>query len=60
MQHLYPKFGDFCELRKKLDPDGLFMNDYLRRVLEADSDVGKRSKFTEMTQFKANVAAADV
>jgi FAD-linked oxidoreductase len=29
----YPRFGDFVELRDRLDPDRLFANDYLRRVL---------------------------
>ena len=29
----YPRFGDFLGLRDRLDPDRLFANDYLRRVL---------------------------
>jgi FAD-linked oxidoreductase len=29
----YPKFGDFLKLRDRLDPDRLFTNDYLDRVL---------------------------
>jgi FAD-linked oxidoreductase len=29
----YPRFGDFLALRDRLDPDRLFGNDYLRRVL---------------------------
>ncbi|MFH7598181.1 D-arabinono-1,4-lactone oxidase [Streptomyces racemochromogenes] len=29
----YPRFGEFTELRDRLDPDRLFGNDYLRRVL---------------------------
>lgn len=29
----YPRFGDFLELRDKLDPDRVFTNDYLNRVL---------------------------
>lgn len=32
LSELYPKWGEFQELRKELDPDGVFMNDYLRRV----------------------------
>lgn len=28
----YPKFGDFLNLRDRLDPDRLFQNDYTRRV----------------------------
>jgi len=29
----YPRFGEFLALRDRLDPDRLFANDYLRRVL---------------------------
>jgi L-gulonolactone oxidase len=29
----YPRFADFLALRDRLDPDRLFANDYLRRVL---------------------------
>ncbi len=30
---LYPRFGDFVALRDRLDPDRVFANDYLERVL---------------------------
>ncbi len=30
---LYPRFGDFVALRRELDPTGIFLNDYLRRLL---------------------------
>ncbi|MGV9452398.1 D-arabinono-1,4-lactone oxidase [Streptomyces sp. NPDC003635] len=30
---IYPRFGEFTALRDRLDPDRLFQNDYLRRVL---------------------------
>ncbi|AIV33777.1 D-arabinono-1,4-lactone oxidase [Streptomyces sp. CCM_MD2014] len=30
---VYPRFGEFTALRDRLDPDRLFLNDYLRRVL---------------------------
>lgn len=30
---VYPRFGEFTALRNRLDPDRLFLNDYLRRVL---------------------------
>jgi FAD/FMN-containing dehydrogenase len=30
---LYPRFDDFLTVREKLDPQGLFANDYLDRVL---------------------------
>jgi len=29
----YPRFEEFLALRDRLDPDRLFANDYLRRVL---------------------------
>ena len=29
----YPRFGEFLSLRDRLDPERLFANDYLRRVL---------------------------
>ena len=28
---LYPRFQDFCSLRQKMDPNGMFLNDYVRR-----------------------------
>ncbi len=30
---VYPKFGEFVAVRDRLDPDGLFANDYLDRVV---------------------------
>ncbi|MDJ0341553.1 D-arabinono-1,4-lactone oxidase [Streptomyces sp. H10-C2] len=32
---VYPRFGEFTALRDRLDPERLFANDYLRRVLGA-------------------------
>jgi FAD-linked oxidoreductase len=29
----YPRFGDFCVVRDKLDPDRIFTNEYLDRIL---------------------------
>ena len=29
---LYPKFEDFVSLRKKLDPNDIFMNEFLRKI----------------------------
>ena len=29
----YPRFGDFLALRDRFDPDRVFANPYLRRVL---------------------------
>ncbi|MFE2146979.1 D-arabinono-1,4-lactone oxidase [Streptomyces sp. NPDC059456] len=33
LARVYPRFGEFTALRDRLDPDRLFGNDYLRRVL---------------------------
>ncbi|MFE1143661.1 D-arabinono-1,4-lactone oxidase [Streptomyces rochei] len=33
LSRVYPRFGEFTALRDRLDPDRLFRNDYLRRVL---------------------------
>lgn len=30
---LYPMWGKFQEIRKQLDPEGLFMNDYLKKLM---------------------------
>ncbi|MFF1874829.1 D-arabinono-1,4-lactone oxidase [Streptomyces sp. CB03911] len=35
LSEVYPRFGDFTALRDKVDPQRLFGNDYLRRVLGA-------------------------
>lgn len=35
LDRVYPRFGEFTALRDRLDPDRLFGNDYLRRVLGA-------------------------
>ena len=32
LRPVYPKFDDFKELREKLDPKGIFVNNYLRRI----------------------------
>ena len=33
LEKLYPRFGEFTALREEMDPEGLFLNPYLRRVL---------------------------
>jgi FAD-linked oxidoreductase len=33
LRSAYPRFEEFAELRQRLDPERLFRNDYLRRVL---------------------------
>lgn len=29
---LYPEWADFQAIRRELDPDGIFLNDYLREL----------------------------
>ncbi|HLI07970.1 MAG TPA: D-arabinono-1,4-lactone oxidase [Ktedonobacteraceae bacterium] len=36
---LYPHWHDFRRIRAALDPQGLFLNDYLRQLLDADGPV---------------------
>jgi FAD-linked oxidoreductase len=36
---LYPRWHDFRRIRSALDPQGLFLNDYLRQLLDADGPV---------------------
>jgi len=36
---VYPRWAQFKALRRALDPDGLFLNRWARRVLGADADV---------------------
>jgi len=36
---LYPHWHDFRRVRASLDPNGMFLNDYLRALLDADSPV---------------------
>ena len=35
LRDLYPEWDAFQALRRRWDPDGVFLNDYLRRVLGA-------------------------
>ncbi len=34
LRELYPRFDDAAAVRRRVDPEGLFLNDYLCRVLE--------------------------
>jgi FAD-linked oxidoreductase len=34
---LYPRWEDFRRIRRSLDPDGLFLNDYLQSIFEPES-----------------------
>ena len=33
LKEIYPRWNDFIALREQLDPQGLFLNDYLERLL---------------------------
>lgn len=43
---LYPRWDDFLRVRAALDPRGMFLNDYLRRLLAADSRVTSQAETT--------------
>ena len=32
LEQLYPKWNDFSEVRKRFDPQGVFLNDYLEKI----------------------------
>uniref|UniRef100_A0A915ILK4 FAD-binding PCMH-type domain-containing protein n=1 Tax=Romanomermis culicivorax TaxID=13658 RepID=A0A915ILK4_ROMCU len=34
MRQNFPKFELFCQIRRKMDPEGRFMNDYIKRICE--------------------------
>ena len=36
---LYPRWQDFRRIRAELDPQGMFLNDYLRELFDADAPV---------------------
>jgi FAD/FMN-containing dehydrogenase len=37
LRALYPRWDDFREVRARLDPHGVFLNPYLRRLFEVDA-----------------------
>ncbi|KAJ1802747.1 D-arabinono-1,4-lactone oxidase [Coemansia sp. RSA 2598] len=60
--NLYPRFGDFVEMRKRCDPNGVFVNDYIRRhilppdhPLTAARDAGKGEQGHLLTLETANL-----
>jgi FAD/FMN-containing dehydrogenase len=38
LKKLYPRWDRFQEIRKSMDPDGVFMNDYLRELFEEQKE----------------------
>jgi FAD/FMN-containing dehydrogenase len=38
---MYPEWDDFQRIRRELDPDGVLMNDYLRRLLGDTEETGR-------------------
>ncbi|HLV98202.1 MAG TPA: D-arabinono-1,4-lactone oxidase [Ktedonobacterales bacterium] len=40
---LYPRWHDFRRVRAALDPQGVFLNDYLRRLFDADGPIPSSS-----------------
>ena len=35
-EEIYPQWGEFVAIRKEMDPDGVFLNPYLRSIFGAD------------------------
>ena len=50
-QAMYPKFADFCQIRQQLDPKGVFMNDYTKRVLVGGPNKTIPHKYINAAQF---------
>jgi FAD-linked oxidoreductase len=44
---LYPRWHDFRRVRAALDPQGVFLNDYLRRLFDADGPIPASSSDTQ-------------
>src|SRR5262245_29466770 len=49
LRPLYPQWDQFQAVRCQLDPDGLFLNPYLRRLLVDDADVPVREQSRQHT-----------
>ncbi|XP_076451036.1 L-gulonolactone oxidase-like [Babylonia areolata] len=47
-ERLYPKWGEFCRLRKRLDPNGMFLNTHLERVFGKHSGSSASSRSTQV------------
>lgn len=52
LAQLYPHWNDFRRVRAELDPQGLFLNNYLRELLDADTPVSTAEE-TAATQDQA-------
>lgn len=48
LEEMYPRLGDFLEVRKRVDPQGVLLNAYTRRHLLGE--VGER---VDMRRYKA-------
>lgn len=42
LARLYPRWADFLAVRKRLDPEGVFLNDYFRELLGVPAPVRSR------------------
>jgi FAD-linked oxidoreductase len=51
LAELYPRWEDFRRIRRSLDPDGLFLNDYLRSIFEPDSRSGMPGDLTPVDRL---------
>lgn len=46
LRELYPEWDQFQNIRRDVDPDGVFMTDYLRALLESDAERASKGKET--------------
>lgn len=56
---LYPHWHDFRRIRAALDPQGLFLNDYLRRLFDADAPVSSDALSVPAQAANAAVSEQD-
>ena len=56
---LYPHWQDFRRVRAALDPQGLFLNDYLRRLFDADAPVASDALSVPTQTTNAAVSEQD-
>jgi FAD-linked oxidoreductase len=52
LAELYPRWHDFRLVRAQLDPQGMFLNDYLRSLFDADTPVSSETGISASTAEK--------
>lgn len=54
LKQVYPKWQKFLEIRKKMDPDGIFLNDYLKEIFGVDKYQNNKYKNQVSKEFTRN------